>query len=51
MLVEEAGGRCETCGYSRCIAALEFHHRDPAAKEFGLARCGARSTGRLRAET
>jgi HNH endonuclease. len=22
------------CGYSRCIKALEFHHRDPAEKDF-----------------
>ncbi len=31
-----AGGQCVDCGYVRCIAALEFHHRDPATKEFGL---------------
>jgi len=50
ILVEEAGGRCRLCGYHRCIAALEFHHRDPAAKEFSLSRRGARSIERLRAE-
>jgi transposase-like protein len=49
-LVEEAGGCCQICGYSRCIAALEFHHRDPRVKEFGLARRGAHSIERLRAE-
>lgn len=33
ILVEEAGGRCRLCGYDRCVAALEFHHLDPATKE------------------
>ena len=27
------GARCMICGYDRCSAALEFHHRDPAAKD------------------
>lgn len=40
ILVEEAGGRCLLCGYRRCVAALEFHHRDPKAKSFGLAHRG-----------
>ena len=44
----QRGGRCQLCGYHRCIAALEFHHRDPAAKEFSLSRRGARSIERLR---
>jgi transposase len=51
ILVEEAGGRCRLCGYDRCAAALEFHHLDPAVKEFGVAQGGmARSIERLRAE-
>lgn len=25
-LVKIKGGKCEKCGYCRCIAALEFHH-------------------------
>jgi transposase len=40
LLVEEAGGCCRLCGYDRCTAALEFHHLDPAAKEFGVAENG-----------
>lgn len=35
-LVEARGGRCEDCGYKGSLAALEFHHRDPATKDFGL---------------
>jgi transposase len=50
VLVAEAGGRCRLCGYARCVAALEFHHLDPSAKEFGLAQCGAHSIKKLRAE-
>lgn len=33
MAVEKKGGRCEICGYDRCIQALAFHHRDPSKKE------------------
>ena len=32
------GGSCEKCGYSRSVAALEFHHRLPSGKDFGLAK-------------
>jgi hypothetical protein len=27
------GGACEICGYNRCLAALDFHHRDPSKKD------------------
>ena len=37
-LVELCGGKCVACGYSKCIAALEFHHRDPAKKDFPLSK-------------
>lgn len=50
ILVAEAGGRCSICGYDRHVAALEFHHLDPNEKEFTLARRGAHSIGKLRAE-
>jgi len=50
LLVTEAGGRCRLCGYERCLAALEFHHLDPNAKEFGVSRRGARSIDALRTE-
>ena len=35
-LIEMKGGSCEICGYSRNIAALCFHHRDPSMKETSL---------------
>jgi transposase-like protein len=51
LLVAEAGGCCQLCGYDRSMAALEFHHLDPSAKRFGVAQDGmGRSIERLRAE-
>lgn len=35
-LVEYKGGKCEMCGYNRCINALEFHHKDPNEKDFTI---------------
>jgi DNA-binding CsgD family transcriptional regulator len=50
-LVDEAGGRCRICGYDRYQGALEFHHLDPASKEFNLSLRGVtRSLETLRAE-
>jgi transposase-like protein len=40
ILVEEAGGSCLICGYSRTLAGLHFHHVDPASKVFGLGERG-----------
>jgi transposase len=51
ILVAEAGGACQLCGYDRSAAALHFHHVDPEQKSFGLALRGvARSLERCRAE-
>jgi transposase len=51
ILVEEAGGRCELCGYDRYIGALEFHHVKPEEKSFQLGVAGlTRSIERMRAE-
>jgi hypothetical protein len=51
ILVDEAGGKCVLCGYSRCHRALEFHHLDPETKEFPLAHRGrTQSLAKLRAE-
>lgn len=30
------GGKCSRCGYNKCVDALEFHHENPAEKEFKL---------------
>lgn len=36
LLIKYKGGKCEKCGYNKCIEALDFHHLDPSQKEFGL---------------
>lgn len=38
--VKRHGGKCEICGYNKCIDALSFHHLDPSVKNFGLAQDG-----------
>lgn len=35
-LVAYKGGKCEKCGYDKCIEALDFHHIDPSTKSFGI---------------
>lgn len=32
-LVIYKGGKCEICGYNKCIAALDFHHINPDKKD------------------
>ena len=51
ILVVEAGGKCEICGYDTYAGALQFHHRDPARKCFALGLSGmTRSIDVLRQE-
>lgn len=40
LAVTTKGGKCQFCGYDRCIGALEFHHLDPKGKDFGLGQNG-----------
>src|SRR5882762_10455747 len=37
-LVAAYGGRCVDCGYATCPDSMQFHHRDPSTKEFGLGK-------------
>ena len=32
------GGSCQVCGYNKCDAALEFHHKDPTKKDFSISK-------------
>jgi AcrR family transcriptional regulator len=51
ILVSEAGGCCQRCGFAEHPAALQFHHVDPATKLFSLSAAGiSRSLERARAE-
>ena len=36
--VEYLGEHCIRCGYDKCIAALNFHHKDPSIKSFGISQ-------------
>lgn len=40
--VEYKGGKCELCNYDKNISALEFHHLNPAEKDFTISgfKCG-----------
>lgn len=44
------GGKCEKCGYSKCPAALQFHHLDPKKKDFGLGGGRTRSWAKVKPE-
>lgn len=35
-LIVACGGKCNRCGYARNLAALTWHHLDPALKTFNL---------------
>jgi len=50
LLVQEAGGKCSKCGYSKCLRALEFHHVDHLKKDFGLSDSRGLSLDKLREE-
>ena len=51
MAVAYKGGKCELCGYDRCIEALEFHHTDPTKKDSNISSKGyTRSWKRVQEE-
>lgn len=51
ILVKDAGGRCQLCGYDKSTVALHFHHVDPGSKAFGIAANGStRGIAELRVE-
>jgi hypothetical protein len=41
--VEHMGGKCQICGYDKCLRSLHFHHKDGEEKKFELCY-GARFT-------
>ena len=34
------GGKCFCCGYDKHVGVLDFHHVDPATKEFAISQKG-----------
>jgi len=35
-IVAYKGGKCEICGYDKCVGALVFHHQNPEEKSFSI---------------
>jgi len=51
MAVAYKGGKCQTCGFDRSLAALTFHHRNPDEKSFTISGYGhCRSWAKVKAE-
>lgn len=48
--VEYKGGKCELCGYDKCVDALEFHHKNPNEKDFGISSGETRSWEKIKKE-
>ena len=48
-LVKYKGGKCQVCGYDRCLDALDFHHLNPEEKDFGISS-SIRSLDKLKSE-
>jgi hypothetical protein len=44
------GGKCIRCGYSKCIAALDFHHKKSSEKEKDINHMKSLSFNKLKKE-
>lgn len=49
-LVKYKGGKCEICGYNKCIEALEFHHLNREEKDFTISSYLRLSIDKLKKE-
>jgi hypothetical protein len=50
MAIKYKGGCCSRCGYNKCTAALEFHHRNKNEKSFDINLARTRSWDKIQAE-
>ena len=50
IMVKYKGGRCNRCGYNKCLDALEFHHIDPNEKDFSFSGAHCRRLDILKKE-
>lgn len=48
--VQYKGGKCEACGYDKCVAAFDFHHRDPKEKDFSISEVSHRNIDLVKKE-
>lgn len=49
-MVSYKGGCCQLCGYAKCYRSLDFHHVDPAQKDFGFGSSHCVSWDRIKKE-
>jgi len=42
--------KCSSCGYDKCLQALEFHHPDPSVKESSISNMKTLSLARIEKE-
>jgi len=49
-LVDYKGGKCEICGYDKCMRAMQFHHKDPSQKDFGIGQRNISDIEKLKKE-
>lgn len=50
MAVEYKGGKCEKCGYDKCIWAFDFHHINSTEKDFNISKYATLSWDKLKIE-
>jgi len=50
MLKRERGNKCELCKYDKHPNCLDFHHRIPVEKRFGIAKSHTKGIDEVRAE-
>ena len=48
--IQYKGGKCVSCGYDKCAAALDFHHLDPSQKDPEWSKMRHRSFEKVRDE-
>ena len=48
--IEYLGSKCQKCGWSGNQAALQFHHKNPAAKEFTIGNVANKSWNSIKKE-
>lgn len=48
--IDYKGGCCQICGYNKHNGALEFHHKDPAKKDFNLGHAKMYSFEKIKPE-
>lgn len=44
------GGKCEKCGYNKCLRSLAFHHKDPKTKNFNISGSHCRKWEEIKLE-